>query len=126
MTINLRRDTGGAIRNLNRSDVNLILFQPEEAGRPLPREDRRARHLLDVLRRKVGDSFDAGVVNGPRGKAVVTAIEDTAVSFTLELGPQPAPLPSLTLLVGLPRPQTARDILRDATAVNAARATAKQ
>jgi 16S rRNA (uracil1498-N3)-methyltransferase len=116
---NLRRDTDGAIRNLTASPVNLILFQPEEAGRTLPRDDRRARHLLDVLRREVGDSFDAGVVNGPRGKGVVTAIDADTVSFTFTPGPVPSPLPSLTLLVGLPRPQTARDILRDATTLGA-------
>lgn len=119
MPVNLRRDTVGAIRNLTESNVNLILFHPEETGRPLPRDDRRARHLLEVLRRNVGDSFDAGVVNGARGKGVLTAIEPTAVSFTLSLGPEPAPLPSIALVVGLPRPQTARDILRDATTLGA-------
>jgi RsmE family RNA methyltransferase len=119
MPWNLRRDTGGAIRNLARSPVNLILFQPEEATRPLPREDRRARHLLEVLRRNVGDSFDAGVVNGPRGKGVVTAVDAATLQFTFTPGPTLAPLPALTLLVGLPRPQTARDILRDATTLGA-------
>lgn len=119
MRRNLRRDTDGAIRNLAASPVNLILFQPDEVGCPLPREDRRARHLLDVLRRQIGDSFDAGVVNGPRGKGVVTAIDAQTVSFIFTAGPVTGPLPSLTLLVGLPRPQTARDVLRDATTLGA-------
>lgn len=119
MPRNLRRDTGGAIRNLTASPVNLILFQPEEVGRPLPRDDRRARHLLTVLRRGIGQSFDAGVVNGPRGQGVVTAINEATVSFQFAPGPPLAPLPSLTLLVGLPRPQTARDVLRDATTLGA-------
>ena len=119
MPINLRRDTDGAIRNLTGSNVNLILFQPEETGRPLPRDDRRARHLLEVLRRNVGDSFDAGVVNGAQGKGVLTAIGPTMVNFSLTLGPEPDPLPSITVVVGLPRPQTARDILRDATTLGA-------
>lgn len=112
---NLRRDTVGAIRNLAASHVNLILFHPEEVDRRLPRDDRRAQHLLAVLRREVGDSFDAGVVNGGRGKGVITHIDAATVAFTLSLGVPPDPLPSITLVVGLPRPQTARDILRDAT-----------
>lgn len=119
MARNLRRDTDGAIRNLAASHVNLILFQPEEVGLPLPREDRRARHLLEVLRRGVGERFDAGVVNGPRGKGVVSAIEGGRITFQFVPDPAPAPLPALTLLVGLPRPQTARDILRDATTLGA-------
>jgi 16S rRNA (uracil1498-N3)-methyltransferase len=94
--------------------LNLVLFEPEEIAAPLVRVDPRAKHVLDVLRRKVGDAFDAGVVNGPRGKAVVTAITATALTFSFSpTSPVALPFP-ITLVVGLPRPQTARDILRDA------------
>jgi len=95
--------------------VNLILFEPDELARPLPRTDPRARHVLEVLRRQIGDTFDAGQVNGPRGKATVTAVDSAALHLAFSWGPPPAPSDPLTLLVGLPRPQTARDILRDAT-----------
>lgn len=108
--------------------MNLILFEPSELHAPLPRSDRRARHLLEVLRRQPGDSFDAALINGPRGKGTLTAVSDAAVTFTFT-SPDPAITPdarlssanhstnsnSITLIVGLPRPQTARDILRDAT-----------
>ena len=95
--------------------MNLILFEPAEIERALPRSDRRARHILDVLRRGVGDTFDAGLINGARGKATLVAADSDGV--TLRFAPthpaqEPAPI---TLVVGLPRPQTARDILRDAT-----------
>ncbi len=95
--------------------MNLVLFEPAEIGRPLPRADRRARHVLDVLRRKVGDTFDAGVINGPRGKATLVALD--ALTLTLSFAAENSPLTAepITLIVGLPRPQTARDILRDAT-----------
>ncbi len=98
--------------------MNLILFEPAELAAPLPRRDPRAVHILDVLRRKVGDTFDAGLVNGPRGKAMLAAIGADALTLTFawDTTPPPAPEP-ITLLVGLPRPQTARDILRDATAL---------
>jgi len=100
--------------------VNLILFEPAELADPLPRADPRARHILDVLRRQVGDTFDAGLVNGPRGKATLTAIAANALHLAFAWGPPPPPPDPITLVVGLPRPQTARDILRDATTLGVA------
>jgi len=99
--------------------VNLILFEANELERPLPRGDRRAVHLLTTLHRQVGESFDAGVINGPRGKGVITRIGPDDLAFTFgDAVPTSAP-PPLVLVVGLPRPQTARDILRDATTLGA-------
>jgi len=99
--------------------LNLVLFSPDEISRPLPRKDRRAEHILKVLRRQPGDAFDAGLVNGPLGRATLVrlAAEDLHLSFAW--GDQPPTPPSLTLIVGLPRPQTARNILRDATTLGA-------
>lgn len=100
--------------------MNLILFTPEETARPLPRTDPRARHLLDVLQRSVGGTFDAGLRNGPRGKGTLAAIAADHLLLTFAWGdPPPRPDP-VTLLIGLPRPQTARKILREATAVGVA------
>src|SRR4051812_44276917 len=95
--------------------VNLILFDAAEIDHPLPRSDRRARHVLEVLRRQIGDSFDAGLINGPRGKATLAALTADALTFAFAWETAPPPAPPITLVVGLPRPQTARDILRDAT-----------
>lgn len=95
--------------------MNLVLFEPAEIDRPLPRTDRRAVHVLDVLRRKVGDTFDAGVINGPRGKATLVALDASALTLSFAAESSPSAVEPITLIVGLPRPQTARDILRDAT-----------
>jgi RsmE family RNA methyltransferase len=97
--------------------VNLILFDPTELKHPLPPTDRRARHILTVLRRTIGDICDVGVINGPRGKATVTAVDARGLVLAFTWGEPPPPLNPLTLLIGLPRPQTARDILRDATSL---------
>jgi 16S rRNA (uracil1498-N3)-methyltransferase len=97
--------------------VNIILFRSAEVELPLPRRDPRAQHILTVLRRRPGDSFDAGVIDGPRGKGTLVAVEEERLLITFAWGEYPAPLPPLTLMIGLPRPQTARDILRDATAL---------
>jgi RsmE family RNA methyltransferase len=101
--------------------MNLILFEGTEIGAPLARTDGRAAHLLEVLRRKPGDTFDAGLVNGPRGRGRVESIAADHVELSFVWGDPPPPPDPLTLLIGLPRPQTARDILRDATTLGVAR-----
>lgn len=95
--------------------MNLVLFAAEEIASPLPRADARARHVLEILRRAPGDEFDAGLINGPRGKGRIQAVREDAIELTFRWTEPPAPLDAITLLIGLPRPQTARDILRDAT-----------
>lgn len=100
--------------------MNLVLFSPEEIGRPLPRADRRTDHIVVVLRRKPGETFDVGLINGPLGKATLVRVAEEGLHLTFAWDPAIPPPPSaLTLLVGLPRPQTARDILRDATTLGA-------
>jgi 16S rRNA (uracil1498-N3)-methyltransferase len=97
--------------------VNLLLFTASEASQPLPRLDPRAVHLLDVLRRQIGDSFDAGIVNGPRGKGFLCDISPESLSLSFIWGNLPPRLAPLVLLIGTPRPQTARRILQEATAM---------
>jgi RsmE family RNA methyltransferase len=100
--------------------MNLILFTAAETARPLPCDDRRAVHLLRVLRRREGDAFDAGLINGPRGEGTLVAISPETLILSFVWGAEPPPLDPLILIVGLPRPQTARDILRDATSLGVA------
>ncbi len=94
--------------------MNLVLFEAGELDAPLPAADPRAQHILKVLRRAPGDSFVAGIVDGPLGQATLL---EAGEMLRLAFSPtrEPPPLPPITLLVGLPRPQTARDLLRDAT-----------
>lgn len=110
----------GAAGNDSPPRVNLILFEAAELSRPLPRSDPRAQHLLEMLRCAPGGAFDAGIINGPRGKATLVTL--TAESLVLSFSPHSAVLPAepITVIVGLPRPQTARDILRDASTLGVA------
>lgn len=101
-------------------DVNLILFEAHEIKVPLPRTDRRAIHLLDVLRRNPGDTFDAGLVNGPLGKGLLMEVEPDLLHLSFKWGAETPPLDPITLIVGLPRPQTARKILQEATSLGVA------
>jgi RsmE family RNA methyltransferase len=71
------------------------------------------RHVFDVLHRAAGEPFDAGLIDGPRGKGRLHAISPDSVRIEFSAEVEPAPLAPITLIVGLPRPQTARDVLRE-------------
>jgi 16S rRNA (uracil1498-N3)-methyltransferase len=103
--------------------VNLILFESGEIESPLPRTDPRAVHLLNTLRMREGDRFDAGVVNGVRGKARVASIAADLIALEFSLDVEPLPPDPLDIIVGLPRPQSARRILHDAAALGVRRVT---
>lgn len=101
--------------------MNIILFSPEEVQLPLPGGDTRARHIRQVLRRQPGDTFDAGLFNGPRGKATLMGVgPDGTLTLSFAWDAAPPPLAPLRLIVGLPRPQTARDILREGATLGVA------
>jgi 16S rRNA (uracil1498-N3)-methyltransferase len=100
--------------------LNVILLEPGEEGVPLPMADPRAVHIAQVLRRKAGDLFDAGIVNGPMGKATVVSIGPGGVAFRFEATSHPPPGDTVHILVALPRPQTARKILGEATSLGVA------
>jgi RsmE family RNA methyltransferase len=100
--------------------LNLILFDSRETRQPLPQSDFRAVHLLEVLRRRPGDTFDAGLVNGPRGRGTLVAIGDRDLTLDFTWGAIPPPPDPISVIIGLPRPQTARDVLRDASTLGVA------
>ncbi|MEX2381021.1 MAG: hypothetical protein WD490_01445 [Opitutales bacterium] len=97
--------------------MNLILFERSEINGSLARDDLRSIHLLQTLRRAVGDTFDAGIIDGRRGKGTIIAIGNTSISLSFSFSGVVPELPPLSLIVGLPRPQTARKILPEATAL---------
>lgn len=99
--------------------MNLILFEPDELQRTLPESDARVQHVLRVLRRAPGEPFDAGVTDGTPGRARLRYGTPGTVRVEFTALPPLPTRPVTRLLVGCPRPQTARDILRDATTLGA-------
>jgi len=98
--------------------MNLLLFADDRTERHLPPEDARVAHIRNVLGMTAGDRFDTGVVNGPHGKALI--VEDSqkeGMHLRIEWTREPEPSLPIDLIVGLPRPQTARKILRETTAL---------
>ena len=94
--------------------MNIILFDPAEIGKPLPRRDERTIHLLKVLHKKNGDTFDAGILGGNRGVGRIESIKlDGSVIYSLDLREEPPPRFPVRIAVGFPRPIQIRRILRD-------------
>jgi RsmE family RNA methyltransferase len=94
--------------------MNLILFEPIELGKPIPRRDDRTIHLLKVLHKKVDDSFDAGVLGGQRGLGRIEKINlDGSIVYSLRLTDDAPPRLPLRIAVGFPRPIQLRRLLRD-------------
>lgn len=101
--------------------MNLILFSEGELQAPLPRGDERAVHILEVLRRTRGDSFDAGIIDGRIGKARVAEMTEAALVLAFEPDGEPPPLYPVRLVIGLSRPQAMRRVLRDCTSLGVSR-----
>jgi RsmE family RNA methyltransferase len=102
-----------------RSTMNLILFEEQEITKELPVDDPRAVHIISVLRCGPGDNFDAGLVNGPRGKGVIRSLSPLSLTIDFifpEHGIKETLYP-VTVAAGLPRPQTARKMLREVTSL---------
>lgn len=101
--------------------MNIILFEPQEIPQPLSKQDPRAVHILDVLRRSPGEPFDVGQINGLRGKAQIASVSENhlTLQFTWDTD-VPAP-EVVTLIAGLCRPQSCRRILREAATLGVAR-----
>lgn len=100
--------------------MNIVLFEPGEWERPLPVSDVRARHLLDILRLVPGDRFAAGELGGLVGTLEFQG-EAGGLVFGAPAFTAPPPAPSrVALLIGTPRPPTARRLLKDLTTLGAA------
>ncbi|MDE7139868.1 MAG: RsmE family RNA methyltransferase [Treponemataceae bacterium] len=99
--------------------MNICLFAPEEIARPLCRNDERAEHIVKVLHKRAGDSFDAGIIGGQSGIATIMNIvppgepDAGAVHFSFVPTGSGKPLFPLTMIVGFPRPIQLRRLLRD-------------
>lgn len=106
--------------------MNICLFDSaermESGAVRLGGSDERARHILRVLRKGAGDTFEAGEAGGMAGTATISSVgADGSVEFTFEPKGDGRPLRPLDLLVGFPRPIQLRRLLRDAAGLGARR-----
>ena len=83
-------------------------------GRSLSRRDERTIHLLKVLHKKAGDSFEAGILGGKRGTGRIEKINiDGSIFVTIHVSDPPPPRLRLRVAVAFVRPIQMRRIFRD-------------
>lgn len=78
---------------------------------------RRFDHIRDILKIAEGDVLRAGIVDGLCGSARVERIGDDFCELSLECRDAPPAKIPLTLVVALPRPQTFKKVLEQATSM---------
>ncbi|GHB89842.1 16S rRNA (uracil(1498)-N(3))-methyltransferase [Cerasicoccus arenae] len=95
--------------------MNLILFNTAAEAEVIAANDPRAKHIREVLRLGVGDPIYVGVVDGVRGLGkIVESLPGGGVRLDVAWEKNPPITHPIRLLVGVPRPQTARRVLFDA------------
>jgi len=101
--------------------MNIVLFEPGEWTHPLPADDARAVHLLEILKLSPGDQFAAGEVGAQVGTLAFQGFQGKDLIFSHpEWTTPPPPFSRVRLLIGTPRPPTARRLLKDLTTMGAA------
>jgi RsmE family RNA methyltransferase len=100
--------------------VNLVLITAPEAECGLSPDDARARHLRETVGLAVGGKFHVGIENGLRGIATVTTLAPQ-LTFTVAWEKSLQARLPLTVLIGLPRPQTAKKVLHDLASLGVAK-----
>lgn len=101
--------------------MNIILFDRLPADRVIPADDFRGQHILKVLKLAVGDRFQLGQVDGPRGIATIDRIDPEGVRYVWEETDREEPMHPVTLIVAQVRPICMKRILREAVSLGVGR-----
>ena len=103
--------------------MNLILLHPDDFAPDgsVRLTGRRARHVHEVHRARVGDELTVGRENGPVGRGTVLFVGPDEVRLSVLLLEDPPPPAGLDLLLAMPRPKVLRRVLQSAAALGARR-----
>ena len=100
--------------------MNIILFEEHELGHILPRRDERTIHLVKVLHKKAGDSFEAGILGGMRGTGWINKINlDGSILVTVQCNEPSVPRLRLRIAVSFVRQIQMRRLLKDLSNIGA-------
>lgn len=101
--------------------MNIILVQAEEIQQNcVCFTDRRAEHIVKVLRADVGAQVRIGCVDGALGVGKIISIKKKypfKVELRIDLVEDPRPEPPIDLILALPRPIMLKRILSQVTAL---------
>jgi 16S rRNA (uracil1498-N3)-methyltransferase len=91
----------------------LVLIQQDElgAGNKVALGDRRATHVLTVLKGRKGQKIKIGLLNGQRGTGVIETISGSEITLKCRFNEKPLPAPRLDLLLAVPRPKALKRLL---------------
>ena len=102
--------------------MNLILFEASFEQLKLSANDQRTRHILKVLKIELGGFFYIGFVNSERALAKIETIyEDGSILLSIVERMASPPCLPIDLLIGMPRPHTAKRILFEAACLGVRR-----
>jgi RsmE family RNA methyltransferase len=103
--------------------VNLILLFPDDfaSDGSVRLTGRRARHVHEVHRARVGDELGVGRVDGQVGTGTVLFVERDEVRLSVHLSEAPPPPNGIDLLLAMPRPKVLRRVLQSAATLGARR-----
>ncbi len=109
------------ILNIFVGGMNIILVAAEEVSTDrVVLTDRRAEHIVKVLRSNQGDTVRVGVINERRGTGTILSLTDRPscrVELAVDLTEEAAPRPPVDLLLALPRPIMLKRIFSQAAAL---------
>jgi RsmE family RNA methyltransferase len=99
--------------------MNIILLEPSEVSPSgeATLTDRRAQHLLKVLRSKPGDRVRVGLLDGPSGEGEVLSIDKSAAVIRCRCEEPPPAAGRETLLLAFARPKVLLRCLEHAAAL---------
>lgn len=101
--------------------MNIILAEQNEIiDNTLVVTDRRAEHLIKVIRVKLGDKVRVGVINGKKGLGCIVAAKmkyPFSVTLAVELNKKPIDTIGIDLVLALPRPIMLKRILSQVSAL---------
>ena len=103
--------------------MNLLLIEPGSlhAGHSVRLEGAPARHVVEVLNARCGDTLRVGLLDGPRGTGTVTTLAKDAVELSCVFEDTIPPRPRVDLLLALPRPKVMRRLWAQLAALGAGR-----
>lgn len=102
--------------------MNIILIEQNEiTGNSVSLHDRRAAHIIKILKPNLGDSLRVGIIDGPKATATLTRVVDKSVVLALEINDSRPIRPETDLIMALPRPIMLKRVLTQATTLGIGR-----
>lgn len=102
--------------------MNLMLIREEEMeGEVAVVRGRRARHVVEVLGKGVGDGVRIGWLNGPRGEGEVLRVEGEEVWLRCRWREEGRERPQLDVILAAPRPKVMKRLWAQLAALGVGR-----